>query len=93
MRMSSEIKKLLNQHQNLNHSEDMKVVSHVQREEGEWFQNTIMIDGYDIAFKYKRKKTYKNLTGQRVNITYYPTIQSVAGFDIEIMNIVRIKVA
>jgi hypothetical protein len=46
-----------------------------------------------VPFKYKRKKQYKNLQGQRVNITYYPHTETVAGFDIEIMNIVRIKVA
>ena len=71
----------------------MKVVSHVQRETGEWRINTLMIEGYDVAFKYKRKKVYKNLQGQRVNLTYYADTEKVAGMNIEVMTVVRIKIA
>lgn len=87
------VKKLLKKHHGLVHSENMKVVSHVQRETGEWILNTVMIEGYDVAFKYKRKKLYKNITGQRVNLTYYPAKETVAGIDIEIMKVVRIRIA
>jgi hypothetical protein len=52
-----------------------------------------MIEGYDVPFKYKRKKMYKNIKGQRVNLTYYPATESVAGIDMEIMKVVRIKIA
>ena len=52
-----------------------------------------MIDGYDVPFKYKRKKEYKDLKGQRVNLTYYPTIETVAGTEFEVMKVVRIKIA
>lgn len=89
--MKSPVKKLLDKHQQLIHSEMMKVVSHVQRESGEWIINTLMLEGIDVPFKYKRKKQYKNLQGQRVNLTYYPATESVAGFDVEVMNVVRIK--
>lgn len=71
----------------------MKVVSHVQRESGEWFINTLMIEACEVPFKYKRKKPYKNLTGQRVNLTYYGSTEDVAGFEMEVMNVVRIKIA
>ncbi len=71
----------------------MKVASHVQREAGEWIVNTLMVEGYDVAFKYKRKKLYKNLKGQRVNLTYYSDKEVVAGISIEIMTVVRIKIA
>jgi len=94
MAKKTAIDKLLSEHQELVHSEDIKVVSHVQRadrQNDEWYVNTIMLENIDVPFKYKRKKQYKSLAGQRVNITYYPDNETVAGFDIEIMKIVRIK--
>ena len=91
--MKSPVKKLLDKHQQLTHSDMLKVVSHVQRESGEWFINTLMIEGYSVPFKYKRQKQYKNLSGQRVNLTYYPAKDAVAGIEMEVMNVVRIKVA
>lgn len=83
---------LTQRHAKLTHTENIKVVSHVQRESDDWQLNTLMLDGIDVPFKYKRKKRYKNLKGCHVNITYYPDNEKVAGFDIEIMKIVRIKV-
>jgi hypothetical protein len=91
--MKSEPKKLLERHVNLVHSEMLKVNSHVQREAGEWIINTLMIEGSEVPFKYKRKKKYKNIKGQRVNLTYYPDIESVAGIEMEVMTVVRIKIA
>jgi hypothetical protein len=91
--MKSEPKKLLERHKNLVHSEMLKVTSHVQREAGEWIINTLMIEGSEVPFKYKRKKKYKNIKGQRVNLTYYPDIESVAGIEMEVMTVVRIKIA
>ncbi len=67
------------------------VVSHVQREKDGWFLNTIMLDGYDVPFRYRRKKRYRNLKGARVNLTYYPQEERVAGIDIEVMKVVRLK--
>jgi len=52
-----------------------------------------MIEDCDVPFKYKRKKHYKSLKGQRVNLTYYPAKESVAGMELEIMKVVRIKIA
>ncbi|RHW75589.1 hypothetical protein [Colwellia sp. RSH04] len=86
-------KKLLAKHKQLIQTDNIKVVSHVQREVDEWFLNTIMIENTNVPFKYKRKKLYKTLQGQRVNMTYYPDSENVAGFDIEIMSVVRIKIA
>ena len=85
--------KLTKRHPQLTHTENIKVISHVQRESDDWQINTLMLDGVNVPFKYKRKKSYKNLKGNRVNITYYPDSEKVAGFDIEIMKVVRIKVA
>ena len=87
------VNKLLKTHAKLVHSEMQKVVSHVQRDTKEWIINTLMIEGCDVPFKYKRKKMYKNIKGQRVNLTYYPVIESVAGIDMEVMKVVRIKIA
>jgi len=86
-------KKYLERHPDLVQSDDMKVTSHVQRKDGEWIINTLMIEGYEVPFRYKRKRRYKNLEGARVNLTYYPYTESVAGIDFEVMNVVRITVA
>jgi len=91
--MKSPVDKLMKRHQELTHSEMQKVVSHVQRESGDWFINTVMIDGCDVPFKYKRKQQYRNLQGNRVNLTYYPDTEKVAGMDMEVMRVVRIKVS
>jgi hypothetical protein len=87
----SDPKKLIEKHPNLIHSENLKVVSHVQRTEGDWLINTIMIEGYDVPFKYKRKKAYKNLNGASVNLSYYPVTNMVAGIEFEEMKVVRIR--
>ena len=91
--MKSEPESLLKKHKQLVHSEMLKVASHVQREEGDWIINTLMVEGCEAPFKYKRKRAYKSLQGQRVNLTYYPGTESVAGFELEVMNIVRVRVA
>ena len=51
------------------HADLTKVISHVQRESGEWFVNTIMVEGQEVPFRYKRKKKYKTLTGAKVNLS------------------------
>ena len=88
--MQSNPKKLIARHPELVHSEDRKVVSHVQREADEWVINTLLIEGSDVPFRYKRKKKYKSLFGARVNLTYYPTAEHVAGIEVEIMKVVRV---
>ncbi|MEH6625255.1 MAG: hypothetical protein V7739_02340 [Motiliproteus sp.] len=84
---------LTKKHKDLVHSDERRVTSHVQRESGDWFTNTLMIEGCDVPFKYRRKQLYKNLKGQRVNLTYYSGTELVAGFEMEVMNIVRVKVS
>ena len=89
--MSSDAKKLLAKDDKLNQLDSVKVSSHVQRESGEWFINTLMLEGYSVPFKYKRKKLYKDLKGAYVNLTYYPDTEQVAGMDFELMKVVRIR--
>jgi len=91
--MNSDPETLIKKHKQLVHSDMQKVTSHVQREDGDWILNTLMIEGCEVPFKYRRKKLYKNLQGQRVNLTYYPNIEIVAGFNMETMKVVRIKIA
>jgi len=91
--MKSPVNKLLKNHEQLNQSDMMKVVSHVQRESGEWFLNTLMLEDCEVPFKYKRQKLYKKLTGQRVNVTYYVDKEEVAGFEVEVMRVVRVKIS
>ena len=91
--MKSTVDKLLDKHKPLIQSDFRKVVSHVQRGGGEWLVNTLMIEGCDTPFKFKRKKVYKNLTGQRVNLTYYVNYEKVAGIEMETMTVVRLKIS
>jgi len=91
--MQTDPEKLLKKHAQLVHSDMAKVTSHVQREKGDWILNALMIEGCEIPFKYRRSKKYKNLKGQRVNLTYYPDTESVAGMEFEVMKVVRIRVA
>ena len=87
----SEVKKLLKKHGQLNQLDNVKVQSHVQRDKDDWVINTIMLEGYDVPFKYKRQTAYKNLKGARVNLTFYPETESVASVIFEVMNVVRIR--
>ncbi len=91
--MQSDPNELLKKNRNLTHSEMQRVVSHVQRDDDDWIINTVMIEGCDVPFKFKRKQAYKNLKGARVNLTYYPCSEKVGKIDFEIMNVVRIKIA
>lgn len=89
--MSKALNKMLDNHPQLTHSEGLKVVSHVQRQQDEWFHNSLMLEGIDVPFKYKRKKHYKSLKGSLVNITYYPEQEQLAGLNFEYMKVVRVK--
>ncbi len=87
----SDVRKLLRKHEQLNQLDGAKVVSHVQRERDDWFLNTIMLDGYDVPFKYTRRKTYRSLENARVNLSYYRQTQWIGGLEFEEMKVVRIR--
>lgn len=89
--MATETDKLVKKHQNLTQSDDMKVLSHVQRDDGDWVLHTVMIEGCDAPFKYRRKQRYQSLQGARVNVTYYPAVEEIAGMEFEIMKVVRLR--
>lgn len=89
--MQSDSKKLVEKNEALTHSEMMKVISHSQRDQGEWVLHSLMVEGCEVPFKFKRKGNYQNLKGARVNITYYPQEEEVAGLAFEYMKVVRIK--
>lgn len=89
--MASDVDKLLKKNAQLNQLDGVKVISHVQREDDGWVVNTLMLDGYEVPFKYRRKKLYKSLEGAPVNLTYYPQLEKVAGIDFETMKVVRIR--
>jgi len=89
--MKSDVNKLLKKNTQLNHLDSAKVTSHVQRESHDWILNTLMLEGYSVAFKYNRKKKYRSLEGASVNLTYYPQTEKVAGMDFEYMKVVRIR--
>lgn len=89
--MNTDPKILTDKHASLIHSDGVKVVSHVQREEGEWIRHTIMLDGYDVPFIFRRKGNYRTLKGATVNLTYYRHEEDIAGIAFEQMKVVRIK--
>ena len=82
---------LVDKHRQLTHSENRKVASHVQRQKEDWWLNTLMLEDIDVPFKYKRQKRYKSLQGSRVNLTYYPAAEKVAGFEVEVFRVVRLR--
>ena len=85
------LKQQLAEHRELVHSTMKKVSSHVQRDTPEWIINTLIIEGCDTPFKYKRQKKYQNLKGAYVDLTYYPNTESVAGISVEVMQVVKIN--
>ena len=89
--MKSSVNKLLKKNEQLNQLDAVKVTSHVQRESGDWFINTLMLQGYDVPFKYNRKKRYRDLKGALVNLTYYPQTEQIAGMEFEFMKVVRLR--
>ena len=91
--MQTNPEKLLKKHRQLVHSDMLKVTSHVQRTRGDWIVNTLMVEGCTVPFRFKRKQPYRNLKGQRVNLTYYSGGESVGGVEFEVMNVVRIRVS
>jgi len=92
--MQTDPDKMIKKHSQLTQSDHQKVLSHTQREKDDWFINSLMIEGCDVPFKFKRQQQYKTLSkGQRVNLTYYPEKDVVAGLEFEYMKVVRIKVS
>ncbi len=91
--MKNEVDKLLERHELLVHSEMKRVVSHVQRQTTSWIINTVMLADCSTPFRFKRKKRYRDLKGAYVNMTYYPSTETIGGIDIEVMNVVRIRIA
>ena len=89
--MNSNPKDLLKKNEQMIHSDALKVVSHVQRSQEEWILHTLMIEGYDVPFRFRRQGKYRTLKGARVNLTYYPSQETVAGIPVEIMKVVRVK--
>lgn len=89
--MKSDSKSLLKKHAQLTETENARVHSHVQREEDDWVRHTLMLTGYDVPFVFRRKGAYRSLQGARVNVTYYPHAELVAGIEFEYMKVVRIK--
>ena len=89
--MPRDVRKLLAKHSKLTHSKMKKVVSHKQREADGWFQNTLMIEDCNTPFRYKRRKRYRDLKSARVDLTYYPATETVAGIELDVMNVVRIR--
>lgn len=89
----SDPKKLLEKNRQLIHSEQQKVVSHTQRDEkdSDWVIHTVMIEGCEAPFRFRRQQQYQNLKGARINLTYYRSVEQLAGMDFEVMNVVRIK--
>jgi hypothetical protein len=85
------LKNLLIENQNLIYTCMQKVESHVQRQQDNWILNTVLINGYDVPFKYKRQRMYRSLKGLRVDLIYYASSEKIAGIDFEMMNVIKIN--
>lgn len=88
--MATEPKKLVKKPDPMIQSDGLKVISHVQRKQQEWILHTLMCEGIDVPFKFKRPKKYQNLKGAKVNLSYYPATEIIAGMEMEIMKVSRI---
>ena len=86
-------KRLLAENEELVHSTNQKVTSHVQREDGDWILNTVLIDNCETPFKYKRRKKYRSLKGAHVDLLYYPSSEFVAGMEFEYMQVIKINLS
>lgn len=89
--MKTDPSKIIDKHPNTNHLEDAKVSSHTQRDDGAWVRHTLMLEGYDVPFRFMRQGKYQSLKGARVNLTYYPQTENVAGMTFEYMKVIRVK--
>lgn len=89
--MKSDVDVLLKKRSQLNQLDGVKVASHVQRETDGWVLNTLMLEGYDVPFRYSRKRKYRNLEGAPVNLTYYRHVEQIGGMEFEVMKVVRIR--
>jgi len=61
--MQTNPEKLLKKHRQLVHSDMLTVTSHVQRTEGDWIINTLMVEGCTAPFRFKRKQPYGTYPG------------------------------
>ncbi|MGL4835142.1 MAG: hypothetical protein ACRCXH_12080, partial [Shewanella sp.] len=66
--MNKAVKKMLANHERLIHSDGVTVLSHTQREKGDWVQHTVMVENCDVPFKFRRVKKYKSLQGQKISV-------------------------
>ena len=89
--MKSDADKLLRKHARLYQLDSVKVTSRVQRERGDRFLDTLMLESYTVAFKYSRTKRYRSLEGALVNVAFYPDTDVVARLEFEYMKVVRIR--
>ncbi|GGW80818.1 hypothetical protein [Alteromonas halophila] len=89
--MPDDARQLTDKHRQLTQTDNARVISHVQRDEDDWVRHTLMLEGIDVPFIFRRKQQYQSLKGARVNLTYYPVEQEVAGIPFEAMKVVRIK--
>jgi len=87
------LNKYLASNDKLIHAKLQKVESHVQRQVDNWIHNTILLEGYDVPFKYKRQKKYRSLKGARVDMIYYRDNEVVAGMNFEVMNVVKVAIS
>ncbi len=70
---------------------EQKVSSHTQRPDGDWVLHTLMLEGIDTPFQFRRPKGYRSLQGARVNLSYYIETRKLAGENFEVMKVVRIR--
>lgn len=84
-------KQLLAENDQLVHATMQTVRSHVQRREGDWILNTVMLEGQEVPYKYKRRKKHPSLRGARVDVIFYPDVEVIARMQFDCMRVIRIQ--
>ena len=56
---NKEAKKLIEQHKKLVHTDNIKVISHVQRESDDWVINTLMLENIMLLLNINEKNYIK----------------------------------
>jgi hypothetical protein len=86
-----EVKKQPKEDPQLIHLEGARVLSHRQLKKNDIVLNTLMLEGHEVPFQFRRKTAFRSLMGARVNITYHPETRTVGGEKLETMKVVKIR--
>jgi len=86
-----DVKKQTKDDPQLIHLEGARVVSHRQLKKNDSVLNTLVLEGHDVPFQFRRKTAFRSLLGARVNLSYYPESRTAGDKTFKTMRIVKIR--